>query len=53
MMFESMSSFLWFFIPSLLAICAGIVWEEKLIEFENKIARVFLAIVRTIKEAMQ
>ena len=52
-MFETMKSFLWFFIPFVLAICAGILWEEKLIEFENKIARVFLAIVQTIKEAMQ
>lgn len=52
-MFESMSSFLWFFIPTLIAILIGIVIEQKLIRFENKIARVFLAIVRTIKEAMQ
>lgn len=52
-MFESMSSFLWFFIPSLLAICTGIVCEDKLIEFETKIARVCRAVVKTIKEAMQ
>ena len=51
-MFESMSGFLWFFIPSLLAICTGILCEDKLIEFENKIARVFRAVVQTIKEAI-
>lgn len=40
-MFETMSSFLWFFIPTLILIILGIIFEEKLIAFEN---RVFLKI---------
>ena len=57
MMFETMASFLWFFIHFVLAICTGIVFEDKLIEFENKIARICRAVLKTInqtiKEAIQ
>ena len=52
-MFETMSGFLWFFIPTLIAILIGIVIEQKLIRFENRIARVCRAVVKTIKEEMQ
>lgn len=50
-MFENFTAFLWFFISGLLAIGAGVVCEEKLIKFENKIRRVFRAVIITCKEA--
>lgn len=53
MMFQTMSGFLWFFIPTLIAILIGIVIEHKLIRFERRMTRVFLAVIKTIKEAMQ
>lgn len=37
-MFETMTQFLWFFIPSVLLIGLGILFEEKLIAFENRIS---------------
>ena len=38
-MFETISGFLWFFIPTLALICVGIVFEDKLVRFENAICR--------------
>ena len=38
-MFETMSSFLWFFFGSFALIVLGILFEEKLIQFENYICR--------------
>ena len=38
-MFETMQSFLACFIPSLLLIVLGILFEEKLIAFEDRIAQ--------------
>lgn len=36
-MFETMQSFLAFFIPTLALIILGIIFEEKLIAFENSV----------------
>lgn len=36
-MFETMQSFLVFFIPTLALIISGIIFEEKLVAFEQKI----------------
>ena len=36
-MFETMHSFLFFFIPTLALIICGIIFEERLIAFEQKI----------------
>lgn len=36
-MFETMGSFLAFFIPSFLLIILGVIFEEKLIAFEDRI----------------
>ena len=44
-MFETMSSFLWFFIPTLILIILGIIFEEKLIWLEDKIWRFIKAVV--------
>ena len=44
-MFETMSSFLWFFIPTLILIILGIIFEEKLIRLENTIWRFIKAVV--------
>ena len=44
-MFETMSSFLWFFIPTLILIILGIIFEEKLIRLENTIWRFAKAVV--------
>ena len=46
-MFETMQGFLAFFIPSFVLICIGIIFEEKLIKFENALCR---AIKKTINE---
>ena len=45
-MFETMSSFLWFFIPALILITLGIIFEEKLIAFENKLFRAIRKVLR-------
>lgn len=37
-MFETMTGFLWAFIPCVALICIGILNEEKLIAFEDRIA---------------
>lgn len=37
--FETMGSFYWFFFPTLAAIIVGIIFEEKLVRFENRICR--------------
>ena len=38
-MFETMHSFLFFFIPTLVLIITGIIFEEHLINFEQKIKK--------------
>lgn len=48
-MFETMSSFLWFFIPTFLLIIIGIIFEEKLIAFESKFFRFAKAVVAGVK----
>lgn len=48
-MFETMSSFLWFFIPTLILILTGIIFEEKLIRLENTIWRFVKAVVAGVK----
>lgn len=48
-MFETMSNFLWFFIPTLILILAGIIFEEKLIRLENTIWRFVKAVVAGVK----
>lgn len=48
-MFETMSSFLWFFIPTLVLILTGIIFEEKLIRRENTIWRFAKAVVAGVK----
>jgi len=52
-MFATMSSFLWFFIPTLILILTGIIFEEKLIAFENTIWRFIKAIVIGAKMTIQ
>ena len=46
-MFETMSSFLWFFIPTLTLILVGIAFEEKLIRLENAVV---IGAKKTVKE---
>ena len=48
-MFETMSSFLWFFIPTLILIIIGIIFEEKLIALESKFFRFAKAVVAGVK----
>lgn len=48
-MFETMSSFLWFFVPTLILILTGIIFEEKLIAFESKVFRFAKAVVAGVK----
>lgn len=48
-MFATMSSFLWFFIPTLILILTGIIFEEKLIALESNIFRFAKAVVSGIK----
>lgn len=36
-MFETMSGFMWFFIPALALILGGIAYEDKLIALEDKV----------------
>ena len=45
-MFETMSGFMWFFIPTLVLILGGIAYEEKLIALEDKV-------FKKIKERMK
>lgn len=47
-MFATMSSFLWFFFIMLALIIAGILFEEKLIQFENFIYRLVCKKLRKI-----
>ena len=46
-MFETMESFLWFFIPTVILICVGIVFEDKLIAFEQKVKRTAIELLAT------
>ncbi|MBR3552505.1 MAG: hypothetical protein IKN72_03845 [Clostridia bacterium] len=46
-MFETMSSFLWFFIPTLILIVLGIIFEEKLIRVERG---VIVGVKQTVEE---
>lgn len=46
-MFETMESFLWFFIPAVILICVGIVFEDKLIAFEQKMKRTSIELFDT------
>lgn len=52
-MFENMSSFLWFFIPTFLLIILGIIFEEKLIRLEDTIWRFIKAVVIGAKMTIQ
>lgn len=45
-MFETMQSFLAFFIPTLALIILGIIFEEKLVQIENAVGRVIVRIIR-------
>ena len=45
-MFETMQGFLAFFIPTLALIILGIIFEEKLIAFENKLFRAIRKVLR-------
>lgn len=45
-MFETMSSFLWFFFIGFGLIILGIIFEEKLIAFENKLFRAIRKVLR-------
>ena len=48
-MFATISTFLWFFIPSVILISLGILFEEKLIEFEEHLRRLSRKIARKIR----
>ncbi len=50
-MFETMQGFLCFFIPMCVAIILGIVFEEKLIAFEQRLKARFAARRRTASPA--
>lgn len=52
-MFETMQSFLAFFIPTLTLIILGIIFEEKLIRLENTIWRFIKAVVIGAKMTIQ
>lgn len=49
-MFESMSGFLWFFFVSLALIVLGILFEERLIQFEDFLFTVGRAFLRAIRQ---
>lgn len=52
-MFETMQSFLAFFIPTLALIIFGIIFEEKLIRLEDTIWRFIKAVVIGAKMTIQ
>ena len=46
-MFETMQSFLAFFCPTVALIILGILFEEKLIAFENRVLEIVLRHIRS------
>ena len=52
-MFETMSSFLWFFFIGFCLIILGIIFEEKLIALENTIWRFIKAVVIGAKRTIR
>lgn len=51
-MFQSLSAFLWFFIPMFIAIVFALAFEETLIRFERKLFAALKAVRKTVLESI-